>query len=197
MKQLVLATNNEHKIKEIRILLKNLPVELLTIRDIPNIPPLVEDGLTFQENALKKAVTVFRHTGLPALADDSGIEVFYLNMRPGVHSARYAGSNATDAQNNEKLLQAMRGVAPRRRHAQFRSVIALVDKEVLETTEGVFSGTLGESSRGTNGFGYDPLFIPEGMTKTSAELTDEEKNAISHRGQSLRKMIKVLRIRFE
>jgi len=197
MKQLVLATNNEHKIKEIRILLKNLPVELLTIRDIPNIPPLVEDGLTFQENALKKATTVFRHTGLPALADDSGIEVFYLNMQPGVRSARYAGSNATDAQNNEKLLQAMRGVAPRRRHAQFRSVIALVDKEVLETTEGVFSGTLGESSRGTNGFGYDPLFIPEGMTKTSAELTDEEKNAISHRGQSLRKMIKVLRIRFE
>lgn len=197
MKQLVLATNNEHKIKEIRILLKNLPVELLTIRDIPNIPPLVEDGLTFQENALKKATTVFRHTGIPTLADDSGIEVFYLNMQPGVRSARYAGSNATDAQNNEKLLQAMRGVAPRRRHAQFRSVIALVDKEVLETTEGVFSGTLGESSRGTNGFGYDPLFIPEGMTKTSAELTDEEKNAISHRGQSLRKMIKVLRIRFE
>jgi XTP/dITP diphosphohydrolase len=196
MKQLVLATNNEHKIKEIRSLLKNVPVELLTIRDIPNIPPLVEDGTTFRENALKKATTVFRHTDLPALADDSGIEVFYLNMHPGVRSARYAGDTATDAQNNEKLLQAMRGVAPRRRHAQFRSVIALVDRGVQETTEGVFSGTLGESPRGTNGFGYDPLFIPEGMTKTSAELTDEEKNAISHRGQSLRKMIEVLQKRF-
>lgn len=196
MKQLVLATNNEHKIREIRSLLKNLPVELLTIRDIPNIPPLVEDGLTFQENALKKATTVFRHTGIPTLADDSGIEVFYLNMQPGVRSARYAGVSATDAQNNEKLLQAMRGVAPRRRQAQFRSVIVLVDKNVQETTEGIFSGSLGEFPKGTNGFGYDPLFIPEGMTKTSAELTDEEKNAISHRGQSLKKMIEVLQKRF-
>ena len=196
MKQLVLATNNEHKIREIRSLLKNLPIELLTIRDIPNIPPLVEDGLTFQENALKKATTVFRRTGIPTLADDSGIEVFYLNMQPGVRSARYAGVNATDAQNNEKLLQAMRGVAPRRRRAQFRSVIVLVDKNVQETTEGIFSGSLGEFPKGANGFGYDPLFIPEGMTKTSAELTDEEKNAISHRGQSLKKMIQVLQKRF-
>jgi XTP/dITP diphosphohydrolase len=196
MKQLVLATNNEHKITEIRSLLKNLPLELLTLRDIPNIPPLVEDGTTFQVNALKKAATVFQHTGLPSLADDSGLEVFYLNMLPGVYSARYAGSNATDERNNEKLMQAMRGVAPRRRRAQFRSVIALVDKGLEEITEGVFSGTLAESPRGSNGFGYDPLFIPDGMTITSAELTDEEKNAISHRGQSLRKMIEVLQKRF-
>lgn len=196
MKQLVLATNNEHKIREIRSLLKNLPVELLTLRDIPNIPPLLEDGETFLENAVKKATTVFQHTGLPTLADDSGIEVFYLNMRPGVHSARYAGPNATDAQNNEKLLHAIQGVAPRRRRAQFRSVIALVDKGLQEITEGIFSGTLAESPRGSNGFGYDPLFIPDGMAITSAELTDEEKNAISHRGQSLRKMIEVLQKRF-
>ncbi len=196
MKQLVLATNNEHKIREIRSLLKNVPVELLTIRDIPDIPPLIEDGTTFEENALKKASTVFHHTGLPSLADDSGIEVFYLNMEPGVRSARYAGETATDARNNEKLLQAMRGVAPRRRRAQFRSVIAFVDKGLQETTEGIFPGTLGEAPRGRNGFGYDPLFIPEGMTRTSAELTDEEKNAISHRGQSLRKMIEVLKKRF-
>ncbi|HLE31963.1 MAG TPA: RdgB/HAM1 family non-canonical purine NTP pyrophosphatase [Bacteroidota bacterium] len=196
MKQLVLATNNEHKIREIRSLLKALPLELLTLRDIPNFPPLVEDGETFQDNALRKAVTVFQHANLPALADDSGLEVFYLNMEPGVYSARYSGPNATDAQNNEKLLQAMRGVAPRRRRAQFRSVIAFVDKGVKELTEGIFSGTLAESPRGSNGFGYDPLFIPDGMTITSAELTDEEKNAISHRGQSLRKMIEVLRKRF-
>jgi len=196
MKQLVLATNNEHKIREIRSLLKALPLELLTLRDIPNFPPLVEDGETFQDNALRKAVTVFQHANLPALADDSGLEVFYLNMEPGVYSARYSGPNATDAQNNEKLLQAMRGVAPRRRRAQFRSVIAFVDKGVKELTEGIFSGTLAEAPRGSNGFGYDPLFIPDGMTITSAELTDEEKNAISHRGQSLRKMIEVLRKRF-
>ena len=196
MKQLVLATNNEHKIREIRSLLKALPLELLTLRDIPNFPPLVEDGETFQDNALRKAVTVFQHANLPALADDSGLEVFYLNMEPGVYSARYSGPNATDAQNNEKLLQAMRGVAPRRRGAQFRSVIAFVDKGVKELTEGIFSGTLAEAPRVSNGFGYDPLFIPDGMTITSAELTDEEKNAISHRGQSLRKMIEVLRKRF-
>jgi len=196
MRQLVLATNNEHKIREIRSLLKNLSVELLILRDIPNLPPLVEDGATFEENAVKKATAVFQHTGLPTLADDSGIEIFYLNMQPGVHSARYAGINATDEQNNEKLLQAMRGVAPRRRRAQFRSVIALVDKGVREITEGIFSGTLAEAPRGSNGFGYDPLFIPDGLSRTSAELTDEEKNAISHRGQSLRKMIEVLQKRF-
>ena len=196
MRQLVLATNNEHKIREIRSLLKNLSVELLILRDILNLPPLVEDGATFEENAVKKATAVFQHTGLPTLADDSGIEIFYLNMQPGVHSARYAGINATDEQNNEKLLQAMRGVAPRRRRAQFRSVIALVDKGVQEITEGIFSGTLAEAPRGSNGFGYDPLFIPDGLSRTSAELTDEEKNAISHRGQSLRKMIEVLQKRF-
>jgi len=196
MRQLVLATNNEHKIREIRSLLKNLSVELLILRDIPNLPPLVEDAATFEENAVKKATAVFQHTGLPTLADDSGIEIFYLNMQPGVHSARYAGINATDEQNNEKLLQAMRGVAPRRRRAQFRSVIALVDKGVREITEGIFSGTLAEAPRGSNGFGYDPLFIPDGLSRTSAELTDEEKNAISHRGQSLRKMIEVLQKRF-
>src|SRR3972149_4004251 len=147
MRQLVLATNNEHKIREIRSLLKNLSVELLILRDIPNLPPLVEDGTTFLENAVKKATTVFQHTGLPTLADDSGIEVFYLNMQPGVHSARYAGTNATDAQNNEKLLQAMRGVAPRRRRAQFRSVIAFVDKGVKELTGGIFSGSPGAAPR--------------------------------------------------
>ena len=120
MSKLVLATNNEHKIREIKTLLKTLDVELLTVRDIPNVPPLVEDGATFQENALKKARTIYQHAHLPSLADDSGLEVFYLNMEPGVHSARYAGERATDEQNNEKLLAAMRGVARRRRRARFR-----------------------------------------------------------------------------
>ncbi len=196
MKQLILATNNEHKIREIRSLLKHLPLELLTLKDIPNIPPLVEDGATFQENALKKAIAVHQHANLPALADDSGLEVYYLNMQPGVHSARYTGPNATDAENNEKLLQAMRGVAPRRRKAQFRSIIALVDKGIRELTEGICMGTLGESPRGTGGFGYDPLFIPDGMTKTYAELTEEEKNSMSHRAQSLKKMFAVLQKKY-
>lgn len=196
MTRIVLATNNEYKIKEIKSLLQRLPLEILTLRDIPDLPPLIEDGDTFQDNAVKKATTVFRHSNLPALADDSGLEVFYLNMRPGVLSARYDGENATDEQNNLRLLKEMRGVPPRRRHAQFRSVLALVGNHENEITEGRCRGTLAESPRGTNGFGYDPLFVPDGMTKTFAELTDEEKNTISHRAKSLQQMIEVLRKRF-
>ena len=188
MTKLVLATNNQHKIREIRTLLESIDVELLTLRDIPGVPPLREDGETFQENALMKARIVHEHSKLPALADDSGLEVFYLNMEPGPRSARYAGERATDEQNNEKLLLAMRGVPPRRRHAQFRSVIALVGDGFAETTEGVCPGHLAESPRGSNGFGYDPIFIPDGSDRTYAELTADEKNAISHRSKSLAAM---------
>ncbi len=196
MNQLVLATNNLHKVKEIRTLLAHLPVEILTLRDIPNVPPLLEDGMTFRENALKKALTVFRHAGLPTLADDSGLEVFYLNMMPGVFSARFAGDHATDASNNEKLLSLMKGVAPRRRKAQFKSVIAFVDGKIQEITEGVFTGSLAEEPRGMNGFGYDPLFIPDGMSQTCGEIPDELKNTISHRALSLKKMTPMLQQRF-
>lgn len=188
MTKLVLATNNGHKISEIKSLLSSINVELLTLRDIPNTPPLVEDGDTFQDNALKKARAVYRHAHLPALADDSGLEVFYLNMLPGVRSARYAGEGATDRRNNDKLLSAMRGVAPRRRHAQFRSIIAFVGDGFEEVTEGVCPGQLAEAPLGSNGFGYDPIFIPEGFSKTYAQLTAEEKNAISHRSKSLAAM---------
>lgn len=188
MTKLVLATNNQHKIREIRTLLESIDVELLTLRDIPNVPPLREDGETFHDNALMKARIVHEYSKLPALADDSGLEVFYLNMQPGPRSARYAGERATDDQNNDKLLLAMRGVPPRRRHAQFRSVIALVGDGFEETTEGVCPGHLAESPRGSNGFGYDPIFIPDGSDKTYAELTADEKNAISHRSKSLAAM---------
>lgn len=185
MKQLVLASRNRHKLREIQTILGDLHVDMLTLDDFPGIPPLLEDGETFQENALKKARTVHQHTKLPALADDSGLEVYYLNMRPGVRSARYAGDNATDQQNNAKLILEMRGVAPRRRRVQFRSVLALVGDGYEEMTEGICLGILAESPRGTNGFGYDPLFIPDGMKITYAELSDAEKNAISHRAKSL------------
>lgn len=185
MKQLVLASNNRHKLREIKTILGDLNIELLTLDGFPGIPPFVEDGETFQENALKKARAVHEHTRLPALADDSGLEVFYLNMRPGVRSARYAGENATDRENNTKLLAEMRGVAPRRRRVQFRSVLALVGVGFEEMAEGICMGTLAEIPRGTNGFGYDPLFIPDGMKVTYAELSDAEKNAISHRAKSL------------
>jgi len=195
MTKLVLATRNKHKITELQTFLRDLNLELLTLKDFPDHPPLVEDGATFQANALKKARAVFQHTKLPALADDSGLELFYLNGRPGVLSARYAGDNATDEQNNEKLSAEMRGVAPRRRRAQFRAVLALVGPGYEELAEGLCLGKLAEAPRGTNGFGYDPIFIPDGFTKTYAELISEEKNRISHRAKAAEKMREVLKTR--
>jgi XTP/dITP diphosphohydrolase len=192
MTKLVLATRNKHKILELRTLLQSANLEILTLNDFPNHPPLIEDGATFWENSLKKARTVHQHTKLPALADDSGLEVFYLNKRPGVRSARYAGDSSTDEQNNKKLLQEMQGVAPRRRHAQFVAVLALVGLGAEEFAEGICSGALGESPRGTNGFGYDPIFIPDGLQKTYAELTAAEKNNISHRAKAAQRMIEIL-----
>jgi XTP/dITP diphosphohydrolase len=195
MKKIILATRNKHKIEEIKTILHDLPLEILTLNDFPDVPVLREDGETFQENSLQKAQEVFQHTKYFALADDSGLEVFYLNGRPGVISARYAGNGASDEMNNEKLLGQMRGVAPRRRKAQFRAVLTLVDDRGVEVTEGICPGTLAELPRGTNGFGYDPIFMPDGFSRTYAELTSEEKNRISHRARALAAMREVLRQR--
>lgn len=192
MNKLVLATRNAHKILEIKTILRDLPLEILTLNDVPNVPELREDGETFQANSLQKARTVYQFTKLPALADDSGLEVFYLNGRPGVVSARYAGPKATDEENNTKLLGQMRGVSPRRRKAQFRAVLTLLDGNGAEVTEGICPGRLAEMPRGTNGFGYDPIFIPDGFSSTYAELTSEEKNQISHRARALAAMREVL-----
>lgn len=193
MSKLVLATNNGHKTREIQTLLADLGLEILTLADFQGVPPLIEDGLTFRDNALKKARVVHHHTKLPALADDSGLEVFYLNMRPGVRSARYAGERATDEMNNRKLLAELRGVPPRRRGAQFRSVLALVGPGYEEITEGVCRGKVIEAQRGTNGFGYDPIFVPDGYVQTYAELSSEEKNKISHRARSVMAMKEILK----
>jgi len=193
MTKLILATRNKHKAQELQTLLGDLNLEILTLNDVSPELILREDGNTFEANALQKASTVYNHTKLLTLADDSGLEVFFLNGRPGVFSARYAGVNATDEMNNRKLLMEMRAVAPRRRRAQFRSVLALVGKGIEELTEGICTGMLGETPRGTNGFGYDPIFIPAGFTKTYAELNAEEKNLISHRARSLAKMKEVLK----
>jgi XTP/dITP diphosphohydrolase len=192
MTKIVLATRNPHKIREIQTILGDLQITFLTLDDFPAIPPLREDGSTFKENSLQKARAVYQETGFPSMADDSGLEVFYLNGRPGVVSARYAGINATDEQNNDKLLAQMLGVPPRRRRAQFRAVVTLVHEEAVDHTEGICPGVLGESPRGTNGFGYDPIFIPNGFTRTYAELSSEEKNRISHRAKALEKIRGVL-----
>lgn len=193
MIKLVLATRNHHKANELRSFLIDLPIEVLSLNDFSEHVELKEEGLTFQENALQKARIVHTHTHLLSLADDSGLEVFFLNGRPGVFSARYAGKEATDERNNQKLLAEMRGVAPRRRGAQFRSILALIGDGIECLTEGICNGVLGEIPRGTNGFGYDPIFIPSGFTKTYAEITSDEKNRISHRARSFAKMKEILR----
>lgn len=193
MTEIILATHNIHKARELRTLLRDLNVDILTLDDIPTEIVLRENGDTFEANAIQKAKIVYNHTKLISLADDSGLEVFYLNGRPGVFSARYAGAEATDEMNNQKLLDEMRGVAPRRRRAQFRSVLALVGDGIEDITEGICPGTLDETPRGTNGFGYDPIFIPDGFNKTYAELMAEEKNLISHRARSFAKMKKVIK----
>ena len=195
MTRIVLATRNKHKIEEIKTILGDLPLQVLTLDDFPHVPSLKEEGTTFQENSLQKAQTVYEHTKIPTLADDSGLEVFYLIGKPGVVSARFAGEGATDEANNEKLLSQMLGVAPRRRRAQFRAVLTLLDDGTVDTTEGICPGMLAESPRGTNGFGYDPLFLPDGFSRTYAELTAAEKNTISHRAKALAKMKDVLRRR--
>ena len=153
MTEIILATHNIHKARELKTLLSDLDIDVLTLDDISTDIVLREDGDTFEANAFQKAKIVYNHTKLISLADDSGLEVFYLNGRPGVFSARYAGAGATDEMNNQKLLDEMRGVAPRRRRAQFRSVLALVGDGMEEMTEGICPGTIGETPRGTNGFG--------------------------------------------
>jgi XTP/dITP diphosphohydrolase len=189
MKKILLATHNRDKAREFQMLLAGLDIEVLTLDAFPQVGELVEDGESLDENALRKARETWRITGLPALADDTGLEVFYLNKAPGVYSARFAGPGATYASNCRKLLAELRGVPPRRRNAQFRCVLALVgwSTEVI-LAEGVCTGTITESPRGTNGFGYDPLFLPSGCTHTYAEMEDESKNRISHRGKAAREM---------
>ncbi len=182
--QLLIATRNLNKLAEIRQILNWPEVELLTIRDLPDLPDVEEDGTTFEENALKKAGELARLTGHWTLADDSGLEVAALDNAPGVNSARYAGGHGDDSANNRKLLHEMQGQTDRR--ARFRCVLALVAPDGRRwTVEGVCCGTLLEQPRGTGGFGYDPLFVPEGASLSFGELSAEEKNRISHRAKAL------------
>ena len=163
-----------------------MEVQILSLRDLPPLPPVEEDGNTFLENALKKARIVAQHADRLTIADDSGLEVAYLKGDPGVRSARFAGGDASDADNNRRLLQCLKGVPPSQRGAVFRCVIAVVDPQGKETwVEGTCEGTIGEKARGVEGFGYDPLFIIPALGRTLAELPLEEKNRISHRGKAL------------
>jgi XTP/dITP diphosphohydrolase len=181
----VLATRNQDKVREIReILGEGIP--LRSLRDYPQVPEIPEDGCTFRENAVGKARFVSGILSLAALADDSGLEVDALNGDPGVRSARFAGEGSTAAQNNTRLLQLMAGIPPERRGGRFRCVVALALPDgTVRTAEGACEGRILEAPRGSRGFGYDPLFVPDGYDRTFAELDPEEKNRISHRARAL------------
>ncbi len=185
MKRLiVLATSNKNKIRELKSILKDFPVEIRSVAEFGPIPAPVEDGNTFDENAYKKAFHTARVLGLPAIADDSGLVVYALNGEPGVYSARYAGQNATDDENTNKLLEKMKGIKDRR--ASFKCVLSIaVPSGPALTYEGQCDGIIIEEKRGDQGFGYDPVFLIERFGKTFAELSLDEKNAVSHRGKAL------------
>jgi XTP/dITP diphosphohydrolase len=186
----VLATQNEGKLSELRLLLADLPVHVLSVRDALGASlDVVEDGETFRDNALIKARAVCRATHMVSLADDSGLEVDALGGRPGVRSARFAHEHATDAENNAKLLLELAGVPEAQRSARFRCVLALVtpSNDTPSTVDGVCEGSIAPEPHGSGGFGYDPLFIVAGEGgRTLAELSEEEKNRVSHRGQAMR-----------
>ncbi|WP_457652972.1 RdgB/HAM1 family non-canonical purine NTP pyrophosphatase [Rhodocaloribacter sp.] len=191
--EIVLATRNPGKVREVRALLAGLPVTLRTAASFEDAPEVLEDAPTLEGNARKKALALHRHTGLPTLADDTGLEVTALGGRPGVHSARFAGPDADDAANRAKLLRELSGAADR--SARFRTVVAFVEDGEVRLFEGVCPGRILEEERGAGGFGYDALFVPEGETRTFAELGPAEKNAVSHRGRALRKLAAYLRER--
>lgn len=194
---IVVATSNAGKLAELKSLLAGLPVALVSLRDVLDPPPvLVEDGDTFEANAISKAQQASRATGWVALADDSGLEVDALDGRPGVRSARYARESATDAENNAALLRELEGVVSERRDARFRCVLALAtpwEPHSVRRVEGTCEGKIALAPTGTRGFGYDPLFLVDGYGgRTMAELGDTEKNALSHRGRAARAMRPVI-----
>ncbi len=186
--QIVLATHNKGKMSEINNLLSS-SYEVLTLDHFPNIKEIPETGKTLKENAFIKARTVFEMTGLPSLADDTGLEVEALGGEPGVFSARYAGEQASYQDNCEKLLKNMMRVPKEDREAKFRTVIAYKDDNRELSCDGSVKGEIAQSPKGSFGFGYDSVFYYPPLEKTFAELSEEEKNSISHRGRALRKFL--------
>ncbi|APG26487.1 non-canonical purine NTP pyrophosphatase, RdgB/HAM1 family [Syntrophotalea acetylenivorans] len=191
--ELMVATTNKGKLKEIRRLLADTGIQVKGLDEIPDLPEIVEDGDTFEANARKKALTVARHCGCLTLADDSGLVVEALQGEPGVYSARYAGPGASDSDNNQKLLAAMTGLPREQREAAFHCAMALCEPSgVCHIFQGRLQGLILEEPRGGGGFGYDPLFLVPEYGKALAELPLEIKNRISHRGEALRQTLAYL-----
>ena len=194
--RLLIATMNQGKLREYQRLLADVPsLELETMASLDAPVDVVEDRDTFEGNAIKKATEIAAAAGISCLADDSGLEVDALEGRPGVYSARYSGPGATDERNNEKLLEELRDLPDTSRSARFRCAIAIVDAEgrVLAVTDGTCEGRIARNPAGSHGFGYDPLFIPDGYQETMAELGPDTKNAISHRAKAALQLVPLLK----
>ena len=190
--KIVLATHNHDKEIELQHSLRGLDVDICSLSEYPDIGEIQETGTTLLENSLLKAHTVHDRTGLPAIADDTGLEIDALDGAPGVYSARFAGLNATYEDNVNKLLSVMENVPDDMRSARFRTVISFVDEIQELWTEGLIQGRITKTPRGNMGFGYDPVFYVPHLEKTFAELSTNEKNKISHRGIALQKLRKIL-----
>ncbi|WP_347491177.1 XTP/dITP diphosphatase [Desulfoscipio sp. XC116] len=190
---IILATRNEGKVRELQQLLAETGFKVISMSSYPNAPDVVEDGRTFEDNAIKKAREVAAAANKIALADDSGLMVDYLDGAPGVHSARFAGPGHDDTANNDKLLRLLNGVPRQKRTARFCCVVAIATPDgKAATTQGTCEGIIIDKPRGENGFGYDPLFLMPEFDKTFAELDSAVKNAISHRGRALQEIKTIL-----
>ena len=193
MTKIILASNNKGKIKEVKEICKDMPVEIVSMKEAGIDIDIEENGTTFEENALIKAEAVMKLTGELTIADDSGLEVDYLNKEPGIYSARYAGTDTSYDIKNSLLLSRMKGVPDKQRTARFVCAVAAVfpngDKEVVR---GTMEGCIGYEIAGANGFGYDPIFFLPEYGCTSAELAPEKKNELSHRGEALRMMRQIM-----
>ena len=193
IRELVLATRNRHKGEELAALLGDLGITIRTLDEFPDAPDVVEDGETCEANAIKKARAIAEFTGLPAVADDTGLEVDALGGRPGVYAARYAGEDATYEDNCRKLLRELAGVPCERRTARFLTVAAIaLPSDGVQVAHGALNGVIAEEASGALGFGYDPVFFVPELGKTLAQLSAGQKNTISHRAKAFCKMREIL-----
>lgn len=191
LKKILIATTNKGKLNDVKEIFKNLDVEILSFLDFNDYPDVEETGSTFLENAELKAKAAFQKFGIPSIGDDSGLEAFQLNGEPGIYSARYAGENADDEQNNLKLIAKLSEL-PEPHPGRFVCAAVYYDGKDFKSAIGEIGGNIIKSPRGKNGFGYDPLFIPAGYDITTAEMSHEEKNTISHRMNAFRQLKKYL-----
>ncbi len=192
--EIVIATRNKKKVEEFKRILSDIDIKLLSMDDFPSCPEVIEDGETFEENAVKKALSVAKYSNKISVSDDSGLEVYALKGAPGIRSARYAGDKADDFSNIEKLLTEMKDIPDDKRGARFVCCIAVAYPDgKVEIFNGITEGYIGWKPKGERGFGYDPIFYPMGYNRTFAEMLPEEKDALSHRGKALRKFKKYIK----